>query len=81
MPRINRLNHVRLEIDRILDLLFVRKTTGMRKMNAKVYLKPANVIAGISSRPILIRTQEVAQRNTTNRAIRIAEIRDLLLSN
>jgi len=40
-------------------------------MKASMYRKPAKVSAGISSKPILINTHEVAHRKTTKRATAI----------
>jgi hypothetical protein len=47
-PRVIRRNYDRLDIDRIENFLFVKKTTGKRNMKANVYRNPANVRAGIS---------------------------------
>lgn len=50
---------------------------GSRQTKASVQRRPANVRAGISSSSILTSTQDVAQRNTTNRAMRTDAIREL----
>jgi len=49
---------------------------GIRMRNASIYRSPAKVSAGTSFNPILIRIQEVDQRNVTSKASKIALMRE-----
>jgi hypothetical protein len=48
-----------------MPLIFIH---AKRPRKARKYRSPAKVIGGISCKPIFTKTQDVAQRNTTNKA-------------
>jgi hypothetical protein len=60
--------HFCFDNEAISDFALLNNKTIKRKRKAIMYLNPANVRGGISCKPILIITQEVAHMNTTNRA-------------
>lgn len=54
------------------SLNLLDNSTSNKQANARMYLKPANVRGGIVSKPIFMKTQELAHKKATNRDCRIA---------
>jgi hypothetical protein len=52
--------------------MFLGSKTIERQRKARKYLNPANVIGGISRKPIFTNTQDVAHRKTTSSACKTA---------